>query len=69
VTGGVAHETGGAIRDDVQFTSKKIAPRAYEIVLNADIGKGEYGFLPPLDIVSEKNLASSGKIYTFGIIE
>jgi len=69
VTGGIAHVTGGAIRDDVDFASKKIAPRVYEIVLNADIGKGEFGFLPPLDTVSEKNMASSGKIYTFSIIE
>ena len=69
VTGGVAHVTGGAIRDDVEFISKKIAPRAYEIVLNGDIGKGEYGFLPPLDTVSEKNMASSGKVYTFSILE
>jgi len=69
VTGGIVHVTGGAIRDDVEFSSKKIAPRAYEIVLNSDIGKGEYGFLPPLDTISEKNMASSGKIYTFAIVE
>jgi hypothetical protein len=69
VTGGVVHVTGGAIRDDVNFTSKKIAPRIYEITLNGEIGKGEFGFLPPLDTVSQKNIASSGKIYTFSILE
>ncbi len=69
VTGGVLHQTGGAIRDDVEFTPKKIAPRAYEVVLGAETGKGEYGFLPPLDLVSEKSLASEGKIYTFSISE
>jgi hypothetical protein len=69
VTGGVAHVTGGAIRDDVNFTSKKIAPRVYQITLNGEIGKGEFGFLPPLDTVSQKNIASSGKIYTFSILE
>ncbi len=69
VTGGVFHETGGAIRDDIEFTPKKIAPRAYEIILGPEIGKGEFGFLPPLDLVSEKSLASSGKIYTFSILE
>jgi hypothetical protein len=67
VTGGVFHVSGGAIRDDVDFTSKKIAPRVYEITLGADIGKAEYGFLPPLDNVSQKNLASSGKICTFSL--
>lgn len=65
VTGGVVHVSGGAIRDTVDFTSKKLGPRVYQIVVPAEIGKGEYGFLPPLDTVSEKSMASSGKIYTF----
>lgn len=69
VTGGIVHVTGGAIRDDMNFVSKKIAPRIYQITLNNEIGKGEFGFLPPLDTISQKNLASSGKIYTFSIIE
>jgi len=47
VTGGIVHVTGGAIRDDVDFSSKKIAPRIYQITLNGGIGKGEFGFLPP----------------------
>lgn len=67
VTGGVVHVTGGAIRDDINFVSKKIAPHIYQITLNNEIGRGEFGFLPPLDNVSQKNLASSGKIYTFSI--
>lgn len=69
VTGGVVHVQGGAIRDDVSFTPKKIAPHIYQITLAADIGSGEFGFLPPLDVVSQKNMASSGKIYTFSIVE
>lgn len=69
VTGGVVHVQGGAIRDDVTFTPKKIAPRIYQITLGADLGSGEFGFLPPLDVVSQKNIASSGKIYTFSIVE
>lgn len=64
-TGGVVHEKGGAQRDMVDYTSKKIAPRAYEITLGGEVGKGEYGFLPPLDAMSEKSMASSGKMYTF----
>lgn len=67
VTGGVVHESGGAIRDTVDFTSKKLGPRVYQVVVPAEVGKGQYGFLPPLDTVSEKSMASSGKIYTFSL--
>jgi hypothetical protein len=69
LTGGIIHVTGGATRDAVDFTSKKIAPRVYAITLPASTGRGEYGFLPPLDLVSQTNLASSGKIYTFAIVD
>jgi hypothetical protein len=64
-TGGVVHEKGGAQRDMVDFTPKKIAPRAYQITIGGEVGKGEFGFLPPLDATSEKSMASSGKMYTF----
>ena len=64
-TGGVVHEKGGAQRDAVEFTPKKIAPRAYQITIGGEVGRGEYGFLPPLDATSEKSMASSGKMYTF----
>ena len=66
-TGGVAHESGGAIRDNVDYTSKKLAPRVYQITLG-DVGRGEYGFLPPADAGSGNNLASSGKIYSFALV-
>ncbi|MGB9030708.1 MAG: hypothetical protein WCC27_11365 [Acidobacteriaceae bacterium] len=69
VTGGVAHTSGGATRDNVEYTSRKIAPRIYEITLNDGIVRGEYGFLPPVEAGSGKNIASSGKIYTFSIVE
>lgn len=68
VTGGVVHESGGANQATVDFTSKKLAPRIYEITLNAEVGKGEYGFLPPMDSGSGKSMASSGKIYTFSLV-
>ncbi len=68
VTGGVIHSSGGAQRDEVPFESKKIAPRTYEIVLGPDIKAGEYGFLPP-GAVSSSNMASSGKMYTFQVLE
>jgi hypothetical protein len=69
VTGGVAHESGGAQRDDVEYTSRKIAPRIYEITLSTGIVPAQYGFLPPVEAGSGKNMASSGKIYTFSIKE
>jgi hypothetical protein len=65
-TGGVAHVSGGALRDTVDYSVKKIAPRVYSIILGNDLTKGEYGFLPPLD--STNNIASSGKIYTFALV-
>jgi hypothetical protein len=67
-TGGVVHESGGAIRDSVDYTPKKIAPRVYQIILGEEVGKGEFGFLPPSDAVSGNNIASSGKMYTFALV-
>lgn len=67
VTGGVIHSSGGAQRDEVQFEGKKTAPRMYEIVLE-NVKTGEFGFLPP-GAMSSTNMASSGKIYTFHVIE
>ena len=69
LTGGAVHTKGGAARDTVDFTTKKIAPRVYEIIVGSDVGKGEYGFLPPQESGNGKNLESSGKIYTFSIAE
>jgi hypothetical protein len=65
LTGGVAHTSGGAVRDTVEFTTKKIAPRVYQVTVGGDTGKGEFGFLPPLESAGGKNISSSGKIYTF----
>jgi hypothetical protein len=69
LTGGVAHTSGGATRDIVDFTTKKIAPHVYQITIDVSVGKGEYGFLPPMDASGGKNLANSGKIYTFSLGE
>jgi hypothetical protein len=68
VTGGVFHQSGGATRDDLQFQSKKIAPRVYEIVLEQSLGKGEYGLLPPGSYTSS-NMASGGKVYSISVPE
>jgi len=68
VTGGVFHSSGGAERDAVEFHPDKIAPRLYQITLDAAMGKGEYGLLPP-GSYSSSNMASGGKIYSVSIIE
>jgi hypothetical protein len=67
-TGGVIHSSGGAERDEVDFEGKKIAPRMYEVILGPDVKTGEYGFLPP-GATSSSNMASSGKIYSFHVLE
>jgi hypothetical protein len=68
MTGGVFHSSGGAERDSVEFHPDKIAPRLYQITLDASLGKGEYGLLPPGSYTSS-NMASGGKIYSVSIIE
>jgi len=66
-TGGVVHSSGGAKRDEVDFEARKIGPRLYEVVLK-DVKSGDFGFLPP-GAMSSSNMASSGKIYSFHVIE
>lgn len=66
VTGGVFHVSGGATRDLVPFDGTKIAPRTYTVTFSS--GSGEFGFLPPGAFTST-NTASSGKIYSFRVIE
>jgi len=68
MTGGVFHASGGATRDLVDFKSDKIAPRVYQVTLDAAAGKGEYGLLPP-GSYSSSNMGSNGKIYTVTIPE
>jgi hypothetical protein len=68
VTGGIVHVSGGATRDAVEFKSEKLAPRLYQITLPAELGKGEYGLLPP-GATGSSNMASSGKIFSLSIPE
>lgn len=65
-TGGVLHQSKGAEKNEEKFDSEKIAPRVFRIKL-PPLKKGEYGFLPPGN--TSGNLASSGKLYSFGIME
>lgn len=68
VTGGVMHVSGGATKDSLEFLPEKLAPRVFQITLQAGLGKGEYGLLPP-GAVGTANMGSSGKIYAVSVIE
>jgi hypothetical protein len=68
VTGGVMHVSGGATRDAIDYQPQKIAPRVYQLTLDSSMGNGEYGLLPP-GATGSSNLGSSGKMYTFSVIE
>jgi hypothetical protein len=66
VTGGIIHSSGGAEKNAEKFDYEKIAARVFKIKL-PPLKKGEYGILPPGS--TSGNVASSGKIYSFGIVE
>jgi hypothetical protein len=63
VTGGVLHSQSGTFRDMINFDSKKLASRVYQVTFPSSAGPGEYGLLPP----GSNN--GSGKIYSFRITE
>ena len=67
VTGGVFHVSGGATRDLLPFDGTKVSGRTYKVALSG-LSAGEYGFLPP-GAFRSSNEASSGKIYSFKVIE
>jgi len=55
------------LRDTVDFDAKKIAQRLYQIDLGTDLGKGEYGILPPGNIRPAGKDDAPAKIYAFTI--
>lgn len=65
--GGIVHDAGGALRDVMDFTAKKIAPRIYLIEFGEDMDRGEYGFLPPSDAPVGGSIPTASKIYSFAI--
>lgn len=65
--GGIIHDAGGALRDVVDYTPKKIAPRVYLIEMSEDYEKGEYGFLPPSDLPLGNSIPTATKIYSFSL--
>jgi hypothetical protein len=66
--GGIIKDSGGAMRDVVDYTPKKIAPRVYIINIGEDFDRGEYGFLPPADVALGSAIPTATKIYTFALI-
>jgi hypothetical protein len=66
--GGIIKDAGGALRDVLDYTPKKIAPRVYLIEMGEDFEKGEYGFLPPSDAAMGDNLPTATKLYSFSLI-
>jgi hypothetical protein len=66
VTGGIIHASGGAEKNAEKFDYEKVAPRVFRVKL-PPLKKGEYGILPPGS--TSGNVASSGKLYSFGIVE
>ncbi len=66
VTGGIIHSSGGAEKNADKFDYEKIAARVFKIKL-PPLKKGEFGILPPG--ATSGNISSSGKMYTFGIVE
>jgi hypothetical protein len=66
--GGIVRDAGGALRDVMDYTAKKIAPHAYLVEMTEDFDKGEYGFLPPADIPLGNSIPTATKIYSFSLI-
>ena len=73
VTGGIMNAQSGAMRDLVPFEGKRTAPRQFQVLLPANLGAGEYGFLPPGGANGGGAFGSptgaQGKMFTFRLIE
>ena len=65
--GGIIKDAGGALRDVLDYTPKKIAPRVYLIEMSEDFERGEYGFLPPSDAAVGDNIPTATKLYSFSL--
>jgi hypothetical protein len=67
--GGEFHRSNSEARDSVDFSSRQLGPRVFEITLGRELGKGEYGFLAPNDAGDLGSSAGYGKMYTFSVPE
>jgi hypothetical protein len=64
---GLTGASGGVDNQAISLTFQKIARNTYKAMV-PELKRGEYGFLAPGALASA-NGASSGKLYTFGIVE
>ncbi len=73
VTGGIMNSQSGAMRDMVPFEGTRIAPRQFQVLLPANLGAGEYGFLPAGGAsgggVVGMPTGAQGKMFTFRLVE
>lgn len=67
--GGEFHRSSSEARDSVDFSSRQLGPRVFEITLGRELGKGEYGFLAPNDAGDLGTSAGRSKMYTFSVAE
>jgi hypothetical protein len=67
--GGEFHRSSGEARDTVDFSSKQLGPRVFEITLGRELGAGEYGFLTPNDARDLGSDAGYAKMYTFSVMK
>jgi hypothetical protein len=68
-TGGEFHRSNDEARDTVDFSTKQLGPRVFEITLGRELGAGEFGFLPPNDARDLGSDAGYGKMYTFSVVK
>lgn len=68
VTGGVFHQSSGAMRDQIPFQADQLGPRRYRIRLES-LKRGGFGLLPPGAVNSAHASGSVGKAYTFQLLE
>lgn len=73
VTGGILNSQSGAMRDMVPFEGTRVAPRQFQVLLPANLGAGEYGFLPPGGAngggIVGTPTGGQGKMFTFRLVE
>jgi hypothetical protein len=65
--GGIVKDAGGALRDVLDYTPRKIAPRVYLVEMSEESEKGEYGFLPPSDAAMGDTIPTATKLYSFSL--
>jgi hypothetical protein len=68
ITSGTATSDNDELdKNAVGFSSEKIAPRVYQLMLSAHLGKGEYGMLPPKP--RDASEGKNWKIYCLSVSE